>query len=69
MYIKKKEVITLSHFRLAYRYQEQDGINEDRYRSMEMDLEIHSYVYATAICKEEWKIYSTNGAGTIRYPC
>ena len=37
MYIKKKEVITLSHFRLAYRYQEQDGINEDRYKSMEME--------------------------------
>ena len=33
------------------------------------DLEIHSYIYATPICKEEWKIYSTNGAGTMGHPC
>ena len=33
------------------------------------DLEINSYVYATLICKEEWKIYSTNGVGKIGYPC
>ena len=37
MYVKEKEVITLSHFKLAYSYQEQHGINEDRYKSMEME--------------------------------
>ena len=43
-------------------------ISQWKWKSTE-DAEIHSYIYATAICKEEWKIYATNGAGTIRYPC
>ena len=43
-------------------------ISPRKWKSTE-HLEIHSYIYATPICKEEWKIYSTNGAGTIGYPC
>ena len=43
-------------------------IGQWKWKSSE-DLEIHSYIYATPICKEEWKIYSTDGAGTIGYPC
>ncbi|RCT99691.1 hypothetical protein DVA78_20205, partial [Acinetobacter baumannii] len=43
-------------------------IGQQKWRSTE-DLEIHICIYLTLICKEEWKIYSTNGAGTIGYPC
>ena len=43
-------------------------IGKWKWKSTE-DLEIHSYIDATTICKEEWKICSTNGAGTIGYPC
>ena len=37
MYVKKKEVITLSHFKTYIQLPKQDSINEDRYRYTEIE--------------------------------